>query len=53
MADNGFAFLNYKNFGSVENLISYKRFLNFSHGYRIAGVSVVSKGQDRLTGNIK
>jgi hypothetical protein len=40
-------------FGSVKNLISFNYSLNFFHRYRIAGVSVVSKGQDRLAGNIQ
>jgi hypothetical protein len=39
--------------GSVENLISFNQSLNFFHRYRIAGVSFVSKGQDRLAGNIR
>jgi len=38
--------------GSVENLISFNYSLNFFHRYRIVGVSVVSKGQDRFAGNI-
>ena len=40
-------------FGSVENLISFNYSLDFFHRYRIAGVSVVSKRQDRLAGNIR
>ena len=38
---------------SVENLISFNHSLTFFHRYRIVGVSVMSKGQDRLAGNIR
>jgi hypothetical protein len=41
-----------KKTGFVENHISFNHSLNFFHRYRIMGVSVVSKGQDRLAGNI-
>jgi len=42
-----------KIFCPVENLISFNYSLNFFHRYHVMGVSVVSKGQDRLARNIR